>query len=343
MPNTLEYDPANLEGRAIGRLFRLVKDNEDADGSWDGGDVVELLNGWFTGLGLNINGPAHQAGPVKPTAISPDATAEEITQILMRQPGFTANGYPTGHPGFFYAQEDSDDETDFTVLTFPTATPALVRAAIAELRHHGYAASEQAPATAGGRAVRTVRVQGDVLLPLPAAAGPVERATRTLYDAGFTQATSQATAVVPAHTTPSLISWRPDWVQIDVISQRGLGRDAREEVSRAVADTLVQNGWAVEIRGTESLHASVLTHAKCSACGSSNIRYTVRLWAKCDACGKGQSWSEALTCQCAPAVPSECPTVQAQWSDAPTETTHRVDPDSETASDDRRDSPGMSS
>ncbi|MEV6676400.1 hypothetical protein AB0N09_05950 [Streptomyces erythrochromogenes] len=325
MPNTLEYDPATLEGRAIGRLFRLVKDNEDADGSWDGGDFVELLSDWLTGLGLNINGPAHQAGPVKPTAISPDATADEITQILMRQTGFTANGYPTGHPGFFYAQEDSDDETDFTVLTLPAATPALVRAAIAELRRHGYEASEQAPAAAGGRTVRTVRVQGAVLLPLPAGAGPAERATRALYDAGFTHATSQATAAVPAHTTPSLISWRPDWVQIDVISQRGLGRDAREEVSRAVADTLVQNGWVVESRGTESLHAS-LTHAKCSACGSSNIRYTVRLWANCDACGKGQSWSEALMCQCAPAVPSECPTVQAQWGGAASDD-HRRSPD----------------
>jgi|SRR6516164_9751082 hypothetical protein len=38
-------------------LLTRVKQIEEGDGSWNGGDVVELLSEWFTGLGLDIEGP----------------------------------------------------------------------------------------------------------------------------------------------------------------------------------------------------------------------------------------------------------------------------------------------
>ncbi|MFB7836016.1 hypothetical protein [Streptomyces sp. NPDC056056] len=258
MPNTLNYDPTNPEGKAIADLFDDVKAIEDADGSWDGADVVDLLTGWFTRLGINVKGPSHQAGPIKPTAISPDATAGEITQLLLAVPGFTASGYPTGNPGFFYALDESDEHAEFTLLTFPTATPALKRAAIAELRRHGFAATELEPtANRGG----TIRVQSYVLFPLPEGAGPVDRAVSVLYEAGFTHAASRPQAVVPGYATPSPVSWRPGWIQIDVISKRGLGRESREEVTRAAAETLADRGWEVEMRGTESFHVLDPSHA----------------------------------------------------------------------------------
>ncbi|MFE0775588.1 hypothetical protein [Streptomyces sp. NPDC058861] len=258
MPNTLNYDPTTPEGNAIADLFDDVKAIEDADGSWDGADIVNLLTDWFTGLGINVKGPSNQAGPIKPTAISPDATAGEIVPLLLAVPDFTASGYPAGNPGFFYAQDDSDEHAEFTLLTFPTATPALKRAAIAELRRHGYAATEQEPTTNHGGAIR---VQGHVLFPLPDGAGPVDRAVRVLYNAGFTRAASRPQAVVPSYVTPSPVSWRPGWIQIDVISKRGLGREPHEEATRAAAEAFAHCDWEVEMRGTDTFHVMDPRHA----------------------------------------------------------------------------------
>ncbi|MGC5042428.1 hypothetical protein ACLQ16_03825 [Streptomyces albidoflavus] len=47
-------------------------------------------------------------------------------------------------------------------------------------------------------------------------------------------------------------------------------------------------------------------HLKCIACGGSTIRFTVREWAVC-ACGKGQTWGDAMVCDCGG---YDCPAIQ---------------------------------
>ena len=50
--------PLNLRAPEIGRLLDSIRTEiEEPDGSWNGGDVVDLLCQWFTALGYAIGGP----------------------------------------------------------------------------------------------------------------------------------------------------------------------------------------------------------------------------------------------------------------------------------------------
>ncbi|MCX4826345.1 hypothetical protein OG883_42655 [Streptomyces sp. NBC_01142] len=257
MPNTtLKYDPTTPEGQAISRLFRECKSIEDGDGGWNGGDTVDLVCDFFIRLGIDINRGDYQVDAVLPQAVSPEADPDTVAELLAAHQEFTTNGYPTGNQGFFYAEPDSDRVADFTLLTFPTASAARVRTAMSVLRAAGYTATELAPITPEA-AVRTLRVYAGVLRALPDGALTTERATRLLQDAGFTQHpdTSDRAQVV-SHSTPTPVIWRPGWVQIDVTAPRVTGRDAREEAARAIAATLTDAGWTVDVRGTETLHTT---------------------------------------------------------------------------------------
>lgn len=55
-------DPDTPEGAAIIRLFRWIKEVEEPDGSWPGGDVVQQLTDWFTSLGIDPDEPSMDAG-----------------------------------------------------------------------------------------------------------------------------------------------------------------------------------------------------------------------------------------------------------------------------------------
>ncbi|MEU7031630.1 hypothetical protein AB0A60_33650 [Streptomyces sp. NPDC046275] len=257
MPDrTLKYDPTTPEGQAISRLFREVKSIEDSDGGWNGGDTVDLLCDFFIRLGIDINRGDYQVDVVPPQAVSPEAAPDTVAELLAAHEGFTTSGYPTGNEGFFYAESGDDGYTDFTLLTFPTASAARIRTAMSVLRAAGYTATEQPPASPE-TAIRTVRVDAGVLRTLPHDATTAERATRTLQDAGFTQHPNNGDrAQVVSYSTPTPVIWRPDWVQIDVTAPRATGRDAREEVARAIATTLTDSGWSVDVRGTETLHAT---------------------------------------------------------------------------------------
>jgi hypothetical protein len=260
VPNsTLKYDPTTPEGQAISRLFRAVKSIEDSDGGWNGGDTVELVGDFFTRLGIDINRGAYQVDAVPPQAVSPEATPDAVAELLSAHREFTTSGYPTGNEGFFYAESGDDGLTDFTLLTFPTASAARVRRAMSVLRVAGYTATEQAP-TNPEAAARTVRVDDGVLRALPDDATTAERATRMLQDAGFTQHPETGDrAHVVSYSTPTPVIWRPNWVQIDVtapLPTGPTGRDAREEVARAIATTLTDAGWTVDVRGTETLHVT---------------------------------------------------------------------------------------
>ncbi|MGZ2361478.1 hypothetical protein LRE75_33170 [Streptomyces sp. 372A] len=251
--STLKYDPTTREGQAISRLFRTVKSIEDSDGGWDGADTVEMVGAFFSSLGIDIERGAHQVDDVPPQAVSPRATPDNLAALLCSHEEFTASGYPTAHPGFFYAEFGDDDST---LLTFPTASAARVRRAVSVLRAVGYTANGQAPTSPGG-AVRTVRVHDGVLRSLPDDATTAERATRMLQDAGFSRSPNIGVlARVVSYSTPTPVLWRPNWVQINVTSPRTTGRDAREEVARAIAATLNDAGWAVDVRGTETLHTT---------------------------------------------------------------------------------------
>ncbi|MDI3409285.1 hypothetical protein [Streptomyces cavernicola] len=48
-------------------------------------------------------------------------------------------------------------------------------------------------------------------------------------------------------------------------------------------------------------------HLKCIACGGSTIRFSVREWAVCE-CGKGQTWGDALVCDCG----YDCPAIRGE-------------------------------
>ncbi|MFI9772199.1 hypothetical protein ACIHJG_35855 [Streptomyces sp. NPDC052415] len=257
MPNsTLNYDPKTPEGQAISRLFRACKRMEDSDGGWNGGDTVDLICDFFISLGIDIKRGTYQVDAVPPQAVSPEAEPDTIADILSAHEEFTTNGYPTGNEGFFYAEPDDDPLADYTLLTFPTAPAARLRAAMRVLRAAGYTAVEQAP-TNPEAARRTVRVNAGVLRTLPDDAPTTERAARLLQDAGYTQHTDTSDrAPVVSYSTPTPVIWRPDWVQIDVTAPRTAGRDAREEVARGIAATLTDAGWAVDVRGTETLHAT---------------------------------------------------------------------------------------
>ncbi|MEU5198997.1 hypothetical protein AB0G86_33990 [Streptomyces scabiei] len=254
--STLKYDPTTPEGQAISRLFREVKSIEDGDGGWNGGDTVDLVGDFFIRLGIDINRGDYQVDAVPPQAVSPEAAPDAVAELLAAHEEFTASGYPTGNEGFFYAESGDDGFTDFTLLTFPTASAARVRRAMSVLRAAGYAATGQAP-TSPEAAVRTVRVDDGVLRALPDDATTAERATRMLQDAGFTQHPETGDrAHVVSYSTPTPVIWRPSWVQIDVTAPRTTGRDAREEVARAIATTLTDAGWTVDVRGTETLHTT---------------------------------------------------------------------------------------
>ncbi|MFF7953676.1 hypothetical protein [Streptomyces griseorubiginosus] len=257
MPDsTLKYDPTTPEGQAISRLFREVKSIEDSDGGWNGGDTVDLVGNFFMRLGIDINRGDYQVDAVPPQAVSPDAAPDTVAELLAAHEEFTTGGYPTGNEGFFYAESGEDGFTDFTLLTFPTASAARVRRAMSVLRATGYTATSQAP-TSPEAAVRTVRVDDGVLRALPDDATTSERATRMLQEAGFTQHPETGDrAHVVSYSIPTPVIWRPDWVQIDVTAPRATGRDTREEVARAIATTLTDAGWTVDVRGTETLHAT---------------------------------------------------------------------------------------
>ncbi|MFH0245954.1 hypothetical protein ACGRHY_26865 [Streptomyces sp. HK10] len=257
MPNsTLKYDPTTPEGQAISRLFREVKSIEDGDGGWNGGDTVDLVGDFFIRLGIDINRGDYQVDAVPPQAVSPEAAPDTVAELLAAHEEFTTSGYPTGNEGFFYAESGDDGFTDFTLLTFPTASAARVRRAMSVLRAAGYTATGQAP-TSPEAAVRTVRVEDGMLRALPDDATTAERVTRMLQDAGFSQHPDTGDrAQVVSYSTPTPVIWRPNWVQIDVTAPRATGRDAREEVARAIATTLTDAGWTVDVRGTETLHTT---------------------------------------------------------------------------------------
>ncbi|MGW3392148.1 hypothetical protein [Streptomyces cinereoruber] len=257
MPHsTLKYDPTTFEGQAISRLFREVKSIEDSDGGWNGADTVDLLCDFFIRLGIDIKRGDYQVDAVPPQAISPEAAPDTVAELLASHEGFTTSGYPTGNEGFFYAEAGDDGFTDYTLLTFPTASAARVRTAMSVLRAAGYTATGQAP-TSPETAICTVRVDAGVLRTLRHDATTAERATRTLQDAGLTQHSDTGDqAQVVSYSTPTPVIWRPGWVQIDVVAPRVTGRDAREEVARAIATTLTGSGWSVDVRGSETLHAT---------------------------------------------------------------------------------------
>ncbi|MER5372751.1 hypothetical protein [Streptomyces sp. NPDC002553] len=167
MPDsTLKYDPTTPEGQAISRLFREVKSIEDGDGGWNGGDTVDLVGDFFIRLGIDINRGDYQVDAVPPQAVSPEAAPDTVAELLAAHEEFTTSGYPTGNEGFFYAESGDDGFTDFTLLTFPTASAARVRRAMSVLRAAGYTATGQAP-TSPEAAARTVRVDDGVLRALP--------------------------------------------------------------------------------------------------------------------------------------------------------------------------------
>lgn len=55
-------DPDTPEGAAIMRLFRQIKNVEEVRGDWNGGDVVDVLSGWFTDLGIDPDTDPLDAG-----------------------------------------------------------------------------------------------------------------------------------------------------------------------------------------------------------------------------------------------------------------------------------------
>ncbi|WP_331725985.1 hypothetical protein [Streptomyces sp. NBC_00470] len=257
MPDsTPQYDPTTPEGQAISRLFRQVKNIEDRDGDWNGGDTVDLVGDFFIGLGLDINRGDYQVDTVPPLAISPEADPDSVAELLAAHEEFTTSGYPTGNKGFFYAEASDDGFCDFTLLTFPHACAARVRTAIRTLRAAGYTATGH-PSASPDTAAHMVRVEAGVLRPLPDDASTADHATRILQHAGFTQhPDTGGRAHVVSYSTPVPVTWRTSWVQIDVTAPRTTGRDAREEVARAIATTLTDAGWTVDVRGTEALHAT---------------------------------------------------------------------------------------
>ncbi|WP_331732082.1 hypothetical protein OG613_47410 (plasmid) [Streptomyces sp. NBC_00015] len=254
MPNTtLNYDPTTPEGQYIGDLFRGIKGIEDGDGGWNGGDTVNVLQSFFLRLGIDVTAGTYQVDPIPPQAVSPEAEPDTVAELLSAHDDFTTDGDPTGNEGFFSAEPDI---TDCTLLTFPTASAARIRTALTVLRAAGYTATEPALTTPETTA-RTIYVDAGVLHPLPNGASITDRATRLLQDAGFTHHSDTGDkAPVVSHTTPTPVDWRPGWVQIDVIAPRTTGRDAREEVARAMAATLTEAGWTVDPRGTETLHTT---------------------------------------------------------------------------------------
>ena len=85
----------------------------------------------------------------------------------------------------------------------------------------------------------------------------LDRATRLLQDAGFTHHSNpRQKPMVVSYTTPTLVEWRPGWIEIDVVAPRATGRDAREDVIRAIATVFTAAGWSVEPRGTETIHVA---------------------------------------------------------------------------------------
>jgi hypothetical protein len=199
------------------------------------------------------------AATVPPQAISPQVSPIAVEEVLLALPGFTTNGHSTGLEGFFYAEEITSDQGDFTRLLFPNTTAARVRTALAELRARGYTVTEHTPRGDWGSAARAVDVEDGVVHLLPDDASLADRADRLLWAAGFTRAQNRSITTVPSYTTPTPVSWRPDWLLIDVTAPRTTGRDEREELAAAIAATFSGHGWGVDVRGTESLHVTPAT------------------------------------------------------------------------------------
>ncbi|MFE5037151.1 hypothetical protein [Streptomyces sp. NPDC056683] len=59
MAHQLKFDPTSDAGRAVVALFNTKKDMENPDGTLNTGDMINVLNDWFTGLGIDDD-----AGPV---------------------------------------------------------------------------------------------------------------------------------------------------------------------------------------------------------------------------------------------------------------------------------------
>jgi hypothetical protein len=257
--NNLKYDPTTAEGEAIASLFRGCKNIESSDGNWNGGDIVQWLCQWFTDLGINPDGPIYQADAIQPQVSSPGADPDTIAELLSALPDFTLQSIPVGDAGFFYANYDEpsfdDDhasEDAATIVVFPYASDMRVRAALAALRRAGYTATAYDVDPRG----RTIHVHAAVDYALPDNASTSDRADHLLQKAGFSRADTARNAYVPSYTTPAPVPWRPNWVQIDVISLPTTGRDAREEAARAIFATLTDAGWSVDVSGTETLHTT---------------------------------------------------------------------------------------
>ncbi|MGC5263887.1 hypothetical protein ACPXCO_22990 [Streptomyces cyaneofuscatus] len=252
MPLTRKFDPTSPDGQRIAVLARrLLALGTD----WPGAEVVTILGEWFVEiLGIDPEGPVYQVDPVPPRLVSPDATIETITELLLNAGKPLHDPHRPDHADEFTVTTDTECcDGDCVTVTLPYARPARARFALAWLRQAGYEATEHNPRPFGGR---LLHVRQGVIRDTPTHAPAEVHAAQHLWFQGFTFPSIDAYvhAEVPGPTPPIPVAWRPGWLSIDIAAPQDTTANQRKKTANAIADVFRTANWQVDRRGTEALH-----------------------------------------------------------------------------------------
>ncbi|MFJ5951365.1 hypothetical protein [Streptomyces noursei] len=252
MPLVRTFDPTTPDGQRIAvvarRLLALGID-------WPADEAVTIISDWFLNtLGIDPEGPVYQVDAVPPCLISPQASAETITELLLRAGPALHNPHRPDHAAEFIAVTDIECcDGDCVNVHLPDASPARARFALSWLRQAGYDATEVNSWTVGER---LLHVRHGVIRDTPADASAQTRAAQHLWFQGFTSPTidSYVYAEVPGPTPPVPVAWRPGWLSIDIAAPQDATARQRKETATATADAFRTANWPVDRRGPEALH-----------------------------------------------------------------------------------------
>ncbi|MFF3959163.1 hypothetical protein ACFYY1_39115 [Streptomyces sp. NPDC001890] len=254
MPLTRKFDPTTPDGQRIAVLARrLLALGLD----WPGAETVTILDDWFVEtLGIDPDGPVYQVDATPPRLVSPDATIENVTELLLDAGHTLHDPHRPDHADDFTVTTDPECcGGDCVTVTLPHARPSRARSALSWLRNAGYDAAEHNARPSGGRG-RLLHVHHGVIRDIPADAPAEIRAAQYLWFQGFTSPTTHAHlhAEVPGPTPPVPVIWRPGWLSIDIAAPLDATARQRKKTANAIADAFRTANWQVDRRGLEALH-----------------------------------------------------------------------------------------
>lgn len=252
MPLVRTFDPTTPDGQRIAVLARrLLSLGTD----WPADETVTIVSEWFLNtLGIDPEGTVYQVDAVLPRLISPEATAEAVTELLLGAGPALHNPHRPDHADEFTAVTDTECcGGDCVTVHLPNASASRARFALAWLRQAGYNATEHNSWTVGEH---LLHVRHGVIRDTPTHAPVETHAAQHLWFQGFTSPSIDAYvhAEVPGPTPPVLVAWRPGWLSIDIAAPQDATAKQRKKTATAIADAFRTANWQVDRRGPEALH-----------------------------------------------------------------------------------------